>query len=545
MAKKDAIFELKGMNVRFRTPDGIVEAVTDANLEVRSGETVAVVGESGSGKSQMMMGAMGLLATNGWVEGEARYRDTSLVGLSQRELNEIRGRRITMIFQEPMTSLDPLYTIGSQLMEPILHHRGLKPDEARAEALELLRLVRITEPERRLGSYPYEMSGGQRQRVMIAMAIANNPDLLIADEPTTALDVTIQSEILALLADLQKRLGMGLIFITHDLGIVRRIADRVYVMQKGRIVEEGATARIFKSPKHPYTRMLLSAEPEGRKAPPAKGEPQVLEARRVNVMFTLGGGVFAPSRLVFHAVDDVSLTLKRGQTIGIVGESGSGKSTLARALLRLLPSEGIIRFDRREISALDAKAMRPLRKEMQIVLQDPFGSLSPRLTAGEIVTEGLLVHEPGLSSAERDRRAVLALEEVQLDPGLRNRYPHEFSGGQRQRIAIARAIILKPTLVVLDEPTSALDRQVQKQIVELLRNLQAANGLSYLFISHDLAVVRAMADFVMVMKDGRVVEQGETDRIFDNPVEPYTRRLMAAAFATDASLAEDGAKMSQ
>ncbi len=528
---KPAIFEVKDLSVRFHTHDGIVEAVRNASLQVRAGETVAIVGESGSGKSQMMMATMGLLASNGEATGEANYRGTNLLDLTAAELNEVRGRKITMIFQEPMTSLDPLYTIGSQIAEPIIHHQKASVADAREKTLELLRLVKIPEPERRLASYPYELSGGQRQRVMIAMAIANNPDLLIADEPTTALDVTIQAEILTLLADLQKRLGMGLVFITHDLGIVRRIADRVYVMQQGEIVEEGKTAAIFKSAKHPYTRMLLAAEPEGRKEPPPRGAPLILEARRVSVFFSVGGGLISAPQFAFRAVDDVSLTLKRGQTIGIVGESGSGKSTLARALLRLLPAEGIIRFTAKDISELDARTMRPLRRHMQIVLQDPFGSLSPRLTAGEIVTEGLLVHEPALSSTERDRRAARAMEEVKLDPNTRNRYPHEFSGGQRQRIAIARAVILKPTLIVLDEPTSALDRQVQKQIVELLRDLQSTHGLSYLFISHDLAVVRAMADFVMVMKDGKVVEQGETDRIFDTPVEPYTKRLMAAAFA--------------
>ena len=379
-------------------------------------------------------------------------------------------------------------------------------------------------------SYPHELSGGQRQRVMIAMALANNPDLLIADEPTTALDVTIQAEILDLMAGLQQRLGMGMVFISHDLNVVRRIATRVVVMKQGEVVEEGPTEALFTAPKHPYTRALIDAEPKGRKTPPAPGAPTVLEGRDVCVSFSYGGGLLSGAPQVLRAVDGLSVSLKQGQTIGIVGESGSGKSTLARALLRLLPSEGAIRFEGRDIAGLDREAMRPLRRQLQVVLQDPFGSLSPRMTAGQIVTEGLLVHEPGISLRDRDLRAAQALIEVQLDPALRNRYPHEFSGGQRQRIAIARAIILKPRVVVLDEPTSALDRQVQGQIVDLLRDLQTAHGLSYLFISHDLAVVRAMADHILVMKDGKLVEEGSPDAVMDAPKQDYTRRLMAAAF---------------
>jgi ABC-type microcin C transport system duplicated ATPase subunit YejF len=533
MSDGGPILKLRDLKVRFRTLDGMVEAVRGASFDVSAGETVAIVGESGSGKSQMMMAVMGLLAQNGEAEGIADYRGVNLLALSYRRLNDIRGRKIGMIFQEPMTSLDPLYTVGDQLIEPIVRHQRIPSAEAKVRAVELLELVHIPEARRRMNSYPYELSGGQRQRVMIAMAIANDPDLLIADEPTTALDVTIQAEILALLEDLQRRFHMGLVFITHDLGIVRRIADRVCVMQLGKIVEQGTTADIFAAPKHPYTKALLEAEPEGRKDPPPKGSPAILEGRRMRVSFALGGGLFAPPRLELRAVDDVSISLRKNQTIGIVGESGSGKSTLARALLKLLPAEGIIRFMGRDLSHFDRTAMRPLRRELQIVFQDPFGSLSPRLTAGQIVSEGLLVHEPSLSSAERDRRAARALAEVQLDPSMRNRYPHEFSGGQRQRIAIARAIILKPKVVVLDEPTSALDRQVQKQIVNLLRDLQSAHELSYLFISHDLKVVRAMADHIMVMKDGKVVEEGDTDRIFDDPHHDYTRRLMAAALGEE------------
>ena len=527
----ERILHLQHVKVSFDTIDGTVEAVKGVNLHVNSGETVAIVGESGSGKSQLMMAAMGLLASNGKATGDVDYRGTNLLGIPKSQLNDIRGARITMIFQEPMTSLDPLYTVGDQLIEPIRKHQRLGEAEARARAVEMLRLVRIPEPERRMRSYPHEMSGGQRQRVMIAMALANNPDLLIADEPTTALDVTIQAEILELMASLQQRLGMGMVFITHDLNIVKRIAHRVYVMRRGEVVEEGETAELFAHPKHPYTRALLEAEPTGRKLPVAPNARKMIDATDLRVTFKLGGGFMSGPPLELRAVDRVSMTLRQGQTIGIVGESGSGKSTFARAVLRLLPSEGAITFENRSIQGLTREQMRPLRRELQIVLQDPFGSLSPRMTAGQIVTEGLLVHEPSISRAERDRRAAQALEEVQLDPSLRNRYPHEFSGGQRQRIAIARAIILKPKVVVLDEPTSALDRQVQKQIVDLLRDLQQANNLSYLFISHDLAVVRAMADHIMVMKDGRMVEQGTPDEVLEHPREDYTRRLMAAAFA--------------
>jgi oligopeptide transport system ATP-binding protein len=529
MAGSDPILAVRDLRVRFRTLDGVVDAVKGVNLQVNAGETAAIVGESGSGKSQTMMAAMRLLASNGSATGTVDYRGRNLLELSKRELNRIRGSRISMIFQEPMTSLDPLYSIGSQLMEPIRRHRKLGAKEARAEAIRLLDLVRIPDPERRFKSYPYELSGGQRQRVMIAMALANNPDILIADEPTTALDVTVQAQILTLLAELQQKLGMAIVFITHDLGIVRRLADRVYVMRAGEVMEEGETGRIFAEPRHPYTKMLLSAEPSGRKEPPPSGSPVILEGRSVEVTFSIGGGFLSGPPMILRAVDKVSLALKQKQTIGIVGESGSGKSTLGRALLRLLPSEGVIRLGVKDISKADREAMQPLRRELQLVFQDPFGSLSPRMTVGQIVTEGLLVHEQSLSRAERDRRAAEALREVGLDPAMRNRYPHEFSGGQRQRIAIARAMILKPRVVVLDEPTSALDRSVQKQIVELLRNLQSTHELSYLFISHDLAVVRAMADYIMVMRQGRVVEQGPTDEIFDSPREEYTRTLMAAA----------------
>lgn len=529
MAASETILSVKDLRVRFRTLDGAVEAVKGINIHVNAGETVAVVGESGSGKSQTMMAAMSLLASNGEASGHVDYRGRNLLTLSKSELNKVRGRKISMIFQEPMTSLDPLYSIGNQLIEPIRRHRGLSAAAAHEEALKLLRLVHIPDPERRMKSYPHEMSGGQRQRVMIAMALANDPDILIADEPTTALDVTIQAQILMLLAELQRKLGMAIVFITHDLGIVRRFADRVYVMRQGEVVEEGEAEAIFANPRHAYTKMLLAAEPTGTKAPPPADAPVVLEGRNVEVTFRIGGGFLAGEPLMLRAVDHISIRLQRNQTIGIVGESGSGKSTLGRALLRLLPSDGLIRFGDRDISTADRQQMRPLRRQMQLVFQDPFGSLSPRMTVGQVVTEGLLVHEPNLSGKQRDQRAVEALREVGLDPNARNRYPHEFSGGQRQRIAIARAMILKPKMVVLDEPTSALDRSVQKQIVELLRKLQADHELSYLFISHDLSVVRAMADYIIVMKQGKIVEEGPTEEIFSNPRAPYTQTLMNAA----------------
>jgi len=524
------LLSIRGLDVRFRTGDGVLHAVMGLDLDVAPGETVAIVGESGSGKSQTAHAVMGLLSANGWAEGSVRYRGTELIGLAPAALNRIRGAKIAMIFQEPMTSLDPLYRVGDQIALPLIAHRGLSRRQARTRAVELLDLVRIADPKRRLASYPHELSGGQRQRVMIAMAIANDPDLLIADEPTTALDVTVQARILALLADLKSRLGMAMVFITHDLGIVRCLASRTYVMRDGEVVESGETAEIFARPRHAGTRRLIEAEPRGRKAPPAPDAPVVLEARDMRVTFALRGGLFGRGRHAIRAVDGVDLSVRAGETVGVVGESGSGKSTLGRAVLKLVPAAGLVRFEDRSLAPLDRAAMRPLRRRLQIVFQDPYGSLSPRMTAGEIVTEGLLVHEPAISRRERDRRAAQAFAEVRLDPAGRNRFPHEFSGGQRQRIAIARAMILHPRLVVLDEPTSALDRSVQKDIVELLRDLQSAHGLAYVFISHDLAVVRAVSDRILVMKDGRVVESGPAERILEAPGEPYTRELVAAAF---------------
>ncbi|MBL8572823.1 MAG: ABC transporter ATP-binding protein [Hyphomicrobiaceae bacterium] len=531
MTKLDAtpsVIAIDRLNVHFRTTAGDLHAVKDVSIHIAKGETVAIVGESGSGKSQTMMAVMGLLATNGFASGSVRFGADEILNLPPARLNSYRGRKIGMIFQEPMTSLDPLFPIGRQIAEPLQAHGGVSGAEARRRAIELLRLVQLPEPEKRVDAYPHELSGGQRQRVMIAMALANQPEVLIADEPTTALDVTIQAEILTLLDDLRQKLGMAIVFITHDLGIVRRFASRVYVMRAGEVVETGATADVFANPAHDYTRMLIESEPSGSKASAPADAPLVIDARDVEVTFKLGGGLFTRP-LEIRAVSHVSLSIRRGETVGLVGESGSGKSTLGRAILRLVPSSGIIRFEDRALTPLDRAAMRPLRKSLQLVFQDPMGSLSPRMTVGEIVTEGLLVHEPGISSRERDRRAAQALEEVRLDPASRNRFPHEFSGGQRQRIAIARAVILQPKLVVLDEPTSALDRSVQKTIVELLRDLQTRHGLAYLFISHDLAVVRAMSDYVMVMKSGEVVEAGPSETLFTAPKQDYTQRLLAAA----------------
>jgi len=533
--REDPVLEIEGLDVRFDTPDGEVHAVRAVDLTVHAGETLAIVGESGSGKSQMVLAALGLLAANGRAAGSVRYRGSELLGLPSRALNRYRGAKLSMIFQEPMTSLDPHYRIERQIAEPLVHHRGMTRRAARPRVLELLELVGIPDAEDRLRAYPHELSGGQRQRVMIAMALANEPDLLIADEPTTALDVTIQAQILDLLASLQTRLGMAVVFITHDLGIVRRIAQRVVVMNEGRVVEQGPTARIFSAPREAYTKMLLAAEPTGSKAPVPADRAVLLEGRGLRVTFAARRGLFGKRPLDFTAVDGITLQLRQGQTLGVVGESGSGKTTLGRALLRLLPSDGEIRFAGEDIQGWSLNKMRALRKNLQLVFQDPYGSLSPRMTVGEIVTEGLLVHEPGLSSKDRDRRCGEVLEEVRLDGAARNRYPHEFSGGQRQRIAIARALILKPKVIVLDEPTSALDRSVQKQIIDLLRELQATHGLSYIFISHDLAVVRVLADEVLVMKDGRCVEQGTTEAIFEAPREAYTRALLAAAFDLEAA----------
>jgi oligopeptide transport system ATP-binding protein len=521
--------DIQNLIVDFDTPDGTVHAVKGVSMRIDEGEIVAIVGESGSGKSQIAMTTLGILASNGAAKGSIRYKDQELLGLSAKAMNKIRGSKISIIFQEPMTSLDPLYRVGDQLMEPLRTHGGLSKAQAKKKALDLMHKVQIPDPERRFSSYPNEMSGGQRQRIMIAMALANDPDILIADEPTTALDVTTQAEILKLLAALNKDFGMSIVFITHDLGIVEAFADRVYVMRRGVVMEHGPTQTIFNTPETDYTRTLLDAEPDGAKAPVKATEPVVLEGEALNITYGLPPG-FLQKDTRFHAVKDTTITLRKGQTIGLVGESGSGKSTLGRALLRLTDSEGKIVYSGRNIEDLSVKALKPLREELQMVFQDPYGSLSPRLTVLGIVEEGLLTHRPELGKAERERIALDMLQRVGLDQSVRNRFPHEFSGGQRQRIAIARAMVLNPTVVVLDEPTSALDRTVQKEVLDLLRDLQAEFGLSYIFISHDLAVIKAMADYVMVMKHGRIIEEGVTEQIFDHPTHDYTKSLIKSSF---------------
>ena len=537
---QEPVLTIRNLRVSFRTSDGVLVAVRGIDIDVAKGETVAIVGESGSGKSQTAMAAMGLLASNGTASGSAIYRGQELIGASARDLDVLRGAKLTIIFQEPMTSLDPLFRIGQQMALPLMRHGGLDRRAARAKAIELLSLVQIDNPTQRIDAYPHELSGGQRQRVMIAMALGNAPDVMIADEPTTALDVTVQARILDLLVDLQRRLGMAIVFISHDLGVVRRIADRVYVMRAGKVVEQGIVRDVFGNPRHAYTRMLVEAEPAGRKSPLTANAPLVLDA--ANVAVTFPGRrklLFGAASDAIKAVDGVSMQVRQGETVGIVGESGSGKSTLGRALLRLLPATGMVRFEDRNLMPLDRARLRPLRRHMQMVFQDPYGALSPRLTAGEIVTEGLLVHEPASKRRDRDQRAIAAFEEVQLDPATRHRFPHEFSGGQRQRLAIARAIILKPKLLVLDEPTSALDRSVQKEIVELLRGLQASHGLAYVFISHDLTVVRAMADRIVLMRAGRIVEQGTTDQVFETPQSAYARELLSAAVGMSVRISDE------
>jgi len=525
------LLQVEDLSVTFDVPGAAVEAVKHVSFEIGKGETVALVGESGSGKSVTALSVLQLLPypLARHPNGSIRFEGKELVGAPEHELQHVRGNDIAMIFQEPMTSLNPLHTVEKQIAEVLFVHKAMNATQARARVLELLNLVGIRNAEQRLTAYPHELSGGQRQRVMIAMALANEPDLLIADEPTTALDVTIQAQILKLLKELQQRLGMAMLFITHDLGIVRRMADRVCVMTDGEIVEQGDTKTVYENPQHAYTKHLLAAEPKGRKKPGAKDAAVVISGEDVKVWFPIKKGVFRRTADYVRAVDGVSLTVREGHTVGVVGESGSGKTTLGMALLRLERSTGAIAFDGRDIQRLRSHDMRPLRREMQVVFQDPYGSLSPRMSIAEIVAEGLAVHDIG-NRRERDEMVVEALREVGVDPDWRHRYPHEFSGGQRQRIAIARALVLKPRFIVLDEPTSALDMSVQAQIVDLLRDIQEAHSLAYLFISHDLKVVRALADEVIVLHAGKVVEQGPADAIFDNPQDPYTRALMAAAF---------------
>ncbi len=519
------------LKVDFSVPDGTVHAVKGISFHVDKGETLAIVGESGSGKSVSALSVLQLLPypQASHPAGSVTFRGEEMIGASKQVLRRIRGNRISMIFQEPLTALNPLHTVEKQIGEILRIHKGMIRGAARKRVLELLEKVGIKEAERRLGSFPHELSGGQRQRVMIAMALANEPDLLIADEPTTAVDVTIQATILQLLKDLQKDMGLGILFITHDLGVVEHFADRVAVMRLGEIVEEGAVADVFGRPQHEYTQRLLASEPKGTPPEVPDTAAEMLATEGFRVWYPIKAGVFRRTVDHIKAVDDVGLRVRAGETVGIVGESGSGKSSLGLGLLRLISSRGPIVYQGRDIQGMGWKALRPLRREMQIVFQDPFGSLSPRLSVGEIVEEGLKIHGMG-SPEERERAVVDALAETGLDPDTRHRYPHEFSGGQRQRVSIARAIVLKPKVVVLDEPTSALDRSVQSQIIDLLHQLQRDHDLAYLFISHDLKVVRAMSHHVIVMRDGKVVEQGPAPEVLDNPQAAYTRALMDAAF---------------
>ncbi|WP_339488149.1 ABC transporter ATP-binding protein [Pseudomonas sp. EL_65y_Pfl2_R95] len=535
MTDTDNLIEVRDLCVEFVTGENRHRVVENISFDIRRGETLALVGESGSGKSVTAHSILRLLPypLAQHPSGTICYKGEDLLSMSEKKLRGIRGNRIAMVFQEPMTSLNPLHCIEKQINEVLALHKGLSGKAATERTLELLSLVGIPEPRKRLKAYPHELSGGQRQRVMIAMALANEPELLIADEPTTALDVTVQLKILELLKELQARLGMSLLLISHDLNLVRRIANRVCVMQRGKIVEQATCEDLFTAPQHSYTQELLGAEPSGDPVDNPPGKP-ILEVDDLRVWFPIKKGLMRRTVDYVKAVDGINFSLPQGQTLGIVGESGSGKSTLGLAILRLLGSQGGIRFQGQAVDGLSQKEVRPLRRQMQVVFQDPFGSLSPRMSVGQIVGEGLDIHQMG-SKAEQEQAVIDALIEVGLDPESRHRYPHEFSGGQRQRIAIARALVLKPALILLDEPTSALDRTVQRQVIELLRSLQAKYNLTYLFISHDLAVVRAISHHLMVVKQGQVVEQGPAEAIFAAPQHIYTQQLLEAAFLAPAT----------
>ncbi len=522
------LLTISDLSVRFDNGPLVVQ---NLSLAIRPAETLAVVGESGSGKSVSALSVLRLLDGRhvSYPTGSIRYQGEDLLKAPENTLRKIRGRKISMIFQEPMTSLNPLHTVEKQISETLQLHLGMRGPQARERCIELLNLVGIHNPEERLKSYPHQLSGGQKQRVMIAMALANEPELLIADEPTTALDVTVQKQVLELLTSLQQKLGMAMLLITHDLSLVRRYADRVIVMEQGKKVEEGATDTLFNAPKHPYTRKLIDAEPPGHPLPAAGNEHELLRVSELNVEFTLRKSFLGKVKESFPAVKDVSFSLGRGETLGIVGESGSGKTTIGHALLKLTGSIGSIQLDDHELAHLSQKQFRPWRRRVQIVFQDPFGSLSPRMSVEQIIKEGLEIHDRD-NSAEHPNKVIQALKDVGLDPEARHRYPHEFSGGQRQRIAIARALVLQPDLIILDEPTSALDRTVQKQVIELLTEIQKRYGLSYIFISHDLAVVRALSHKLLVLQHGRIVEYGKASDIFRSPRADYTRELLNAAF---------------
>ena len=537
MRNSTALVDVRDLSIAFSQGGERKVVVDRASFRLEKGRALALVGESGSGKTVTAQAIVRLLPqpAASYPTGEILFRGRDVLKMSVGELRDMRGAAVTMVFQEPMTSLNPLHTIERQIGEIIALHQG-RAAATKARIVELLTEVGIVDPAERLGAYPHQLSGGQRQRVMIAMALANRPDLLIADEPTTALDVTVQAQILKLLKDLQTKIGMAMLFITHDLNVVRRIADDVIVMQQGKIVEAGSTAELFAHPRHPYTKALLAAEPKGEPPPSDSTQPVIASTDNLRVWFPIKRGFFRRTVGYVKAVDGVSLAVREGETVGVVGESGSGKTTLGHAMLRLIRSEGPIAYCGRAINGLNAKAMRPLRREMQVVFQDPFGSLSPRMSVAEIVEEGLVAQGTKLSAAERRRVAAQALADTGLDPSTLDRYPHEFSGGQRQRIAIARAMALDPKFVVLDEPTSALDMSIQAQIVDLLRDLQKRRKLAYLFISHDLKVVRALASEIIVMRRGKVVESGEANAVFSAPQSDYTRALFAAAFANEATL---------
>jgi microcin C transport system ATP-binding protein len=535
-AAQRELIKVEDLSVDFRGGGKVTHAVKHVSFDIGRAETVALVGESGSGKTVTALSILKLLPypSASHPSGKIWFKGENLMTLRDSGLRAIRGNKISMIFQEPMTSLNPLHTIEQQVGEVLKIHRGLSDRAARARVLDLLDKVGIDDPKGRLASYPHQLSGGQRQRVMIAMALANEPDLLIADEPTTALDVTIQAQILDLLAKLKDEFHMAMLLITHDLGIVRKMADRVCVMTSGEIVEGGPTQQIFASPQHPYTKHLLASEPKGAPPPANAKAVTILEAKDLKVWFPIKRGFLRSIVGYIKAVDGIDLAVKEGQTLGVVGESGSGKTTLGLALLRLVSSEGPIVYLGNRIDSYDSKRMRPLRRHMQIVFQDPYGSLSPRLSVGQIIEEGLVIQNHGLSQDERNARVARALKEVGLDPAWRDRYPHEFSGGQRQRIAIARALVLEPKFLILDEPTSALDVSVQAQIVDLLRELQKKHKLAYLFISHDLKVVRALANSIIVLRHGKVVEEGPARTVFAKPKTDYTKALLAAAFELEA-----------
>ncbi|ENM5751286.1 ABC transporter ATP-binding protein [Vibrio mimicus] len=526
------LLQVRNLSVSFSTNDGQIDAVKNVSFEIRPGETLAIVGESGSGKSVSTNALMQLLPKNALIHPESSivFEGAELLNKTETQMRRIRGDRIGMIFQEPMTSLNPYMRVGIQVAEAILCHRSVSQKHAKQRVLELFQLVHLPEPEQAYQKFPHEFSGGQLQRIMIAMALINEPDILIADEPTTALDVTVQAEVLKLIKEIQTKMGMAILFITHDLGVVRFVADRVLVMCKGNVVEQGSTEQLFQQPEHDYTRMLINSIPKGSKDPVDANAPPLLKAEDIRVKFLVKPHFISRRSQYFEAVKGISLELKQGETLGIVGESGSGKSTLGRALIGLLPSTGHIAFKGQDFRALSEKQRLALKKDIQMVFQDPYGSLSPRMTIGEIITEGLLVHQPHISKLERMQRARRALEEVRLDPNSINRYPHEFSGGQRQRIAIARALILEPSFILLDEPTSALDRSVQLTVIELLKEIQKRRNIGFLFISHDLAVVKALSDRVLVMQKGQVMEQGSAESIFHNPQHDYTKKLIAASF---------------